>query len=245
MRMGREGVMERKILVGILDDHPPIIEGYNSRLRGHPHIEVAWSASNGEGLEKLQEHSPVDVLLLDIVVPVSETNRAPYPILSVIPRLLQTYTDLAILVITMHNQPLLIRAIIDAGASGYILKDDHHFFNNLPMIIESVIHGGIYLSQQAKQQLFKREGASSPRLATRQLEALSLCAAYPEATTYELAKRMGVANSTIRNLLSNAYVALDVHSRTAAVAKAQQLGMISSGNQSMNISDLLEGDDLL
>jgi DNA-binding NarL/FixJ family response regulator len=233
--------MERKILVGILDDHPPIVEGYNSRLRGHPNIAVAWSASNGEAMEKLQAKNPVGVLLLDIVVPVNETNRAPYPILSVIPRLLQTYPDLAILVITMHNQSLLIRAIIDAGASGYILKDDHHFFNNLPLIIESVIHGGIYLSQHAKQKLFKQEG-SVLQLASRQLEALSLCAAYPEATTYELAQKMGVANSTIRNLLSGAYVALDVHSRTAAVAKAQQLGIISPGIQSMDISDLLDGE---
>jgi hypothetical protein len=87
--------MDHKILVGILDDHPPIIEGYISRLRDQAKIEVAWSAPTGEAMDKLISQTPVDVILLDIVVPVSEANRSPYPILSVIPRLLQTYPDLA------------------------------------------------------------------------------------------------------------------------------------------------------
>jgi DNA-binding NarL/FixJ family response regulator len=231
--------MERKIQVGILDDHPPTVEGYFSRLRDQPNIQVSWTASFGEEMEKQISQSLVDVLLLDIVVPVSETNRSPYPILSVIPRLLQAYSDLVILVITMHNQPVLIRRIIECGASGYILKDDSHFFTNLPLIIESVVHGGIYLSKHAKQQLFQPDSVI-PQLGARQMEALSLCGAYPEATTYQLAQKMGVANSTIRNLLSGAYVALDVHSRTAAVAKAQQLGLISPGVQPLDISGLLD-----
>ncbi len=229
--------MAQKIKVGILDDHSPTVEGYLSRLREQTGIQVLWTSSNGEQMEKLVSQMPVDVLLLDIVVPVSNTNRSPYPILSVIPRLVQTYPNLVILIITMHNQAVLIRRIIECGASGYILKDDNHFFTNLPLIIESVVHGGIYLSQHAKQQLFQRDDVI-PQLGARQMEALSLCAAYPGATTYELAQKMGVANSTIRNLLSGAYVALDVHSRTAAVAKAQQLGLISAGVQPVDISGL-------
>ena len=63
-------------------------------------------------------------------------------------------------------------------------------------------------------------------LTPRQIEVLSLCAAYPDAMTSELAEKLNVANSTIRNLLSSAYLRLGVRSRAAAVARAQQLCLI-------------------
>jgi DNA-binding CsgD family transcriptional regulator len=54
-----------------------------------------------------------------------------------------------------------------------------------------------------------------------------MCAAFPDATTGELARHLGIANSTLRNLLSEAYVRLDVRNRAAAVAKARQTGLIT------------------
>jgi DNA-binding NarL/FixJ family response regulator len=228
----------QKIRVAILDDHPPIVEGYLSRLRAAENIEVVGYASNGDALNRLLEEKSVDVLLLDVIVPVSETNRSPYPILHVIPQILQAYPDLCVLVISMHNQQTLIRAVVEAGSSGYILKDDQNFLNDLPMIVESVAHGGIYFSQQAHQSLLKRRDQNN-QLTSRQQEALSLCAAHPDASTAELAKMLKVANSTLRNLLSGAYVALEVHSRVAAVAKAQQLGLVSSTIPPVSIKDLV------
>jgi DNA-binding CsgD family transcriptional regulator len=64
-------------------------------------------------------------------------------------------------------------------------------------------------------------------LTPRQLELLSLCAAYPDLSTAELAQKMSVSNSTVRNLLSSAYLRLNVHSRTAAIEKARDLGLIT------------------
>jgi DNA-binding CsgD family transcriptional regulator len=62
----------------------------------------------------------------------------------------------------------------------------------------------------------------------RELEALSLSAAYPNSKTAELAHKMKIANSTLRNLLSSIYLKLDVHTRAAAIAKARQMGIITS-----------------
>jgi len=64
-------------------------------------------------------------------------------------------------------------------------------------------------------------------LTARQLQALSLCAAYPDATTGELADMLGVAHSTLRNLLSEAYLRLDVRNRTAAIEQARKMGLIA------------------
>jgi len=226
--------LNNKIRIAILDDHPAIIEGYQARLRESQFVEVVGSAGNGEAIEAILAKHPVDVLILDLGVPVSERNLSPYPVLLAIPRLAEMYPSLHVLVISMHNQLSLIQAVIEAGARGYILKDDRAFMHDLPAIIETVAHGGSYFSRQAYEALF-RPRTNSPALTQRQLQALSLCAAYPEESTMELAGRLGVASSTMRNLLSSAYIVLQVHSRVAAVARAQQLGYIQPIDKSIDL----------
>jgi len=217
----------KKIRVTILDDHPNIVDGYVYRLSRIPQIEVVATCSFGDELEPSLAEHPTDVLLLDVNVPAGSDNPNPYPILSIIPRLLQQYPELNILVISMHAERGLIRAVMEAGASGYILKDDQSAARDLGNVVLSVAGGGIYFSQKAHQLYAKSQSPDgNDLLTTRQLEVLSLCAAYPDDTTAELAQRMAVANSTLRNLLSGAYVRLKVHSRSAAVARARQMGII-------------------
>jgi len=61
----------------------------------------------------------------------------------------------------------------------------------------------------------------------RQREALSLCAAYPGYTKDKIARKLGIANSTLRNLLSDSYRRLIVSNLAAALIKARQLGLIT------------------
>jgi len=84
------------------------------------------------------------------------------------------------------------------------------------------------MSRQAKDALLRtgEEDGESP-LAKRQLEVLSLSLSYPDSSTADLARMMSVSNSTVRNLLSKAYMKLGVHNRIAAVTKARQMGLIS------------------
>lgn len=219
--------MDKKIRVTILDDHQNIIDGYMYRLSAAPQIEVAAAIHFGDELEATIADHPTDVLLLDVNVPTSAENPNPYPILHAIPKLLQTYAGLNILVISMYAERGLIRAVMDAGASGYILKDDQTTAQDLGSVVTSVAGGGIYFSQKAHQLYIKHLSREDELLTVRQLEALSLCASYPNDTTAEFAKRMSVSNSTVRNLLSAAYLKLGVNNRAAAIARAQQLGLIT------------------
>jgi DNA-binding NarL/FixJ family response regulator len=141
--------------------------------------------------------------------------------------LLQEFPDTAILVISMHAERALIRALVEAGASGYILKDDHDAIRELSSAIKTIAAGGIYFSHHAQQALSASAGSNGPPLTIRQREVLSLCAAYPDLTTAQIACKLGVANSTLRNLLSGAYLRLEVRSRPAAVSRARQLGLIA------------------
>jgi two-component system nitrate/nitrite response regulator NarL len=219
--------MADKIRVMILDDHQSIVDGYIYRLSGNSKIEVALTLSHGDELETALRAHPTDVLILDVQVPVSEENQNSYPILHVIPQLIQLYPDLAILVISMHAERGLIRAVMDAGASGYILKDDHKAIRELGNVILSIAGGGIYLSEKARIIFIKnRDAVTEEPLSARMLEIISLCAAYPNSKTAELAQMMKVANSTVRNLLSTAYIRMGVRNRAAAIAKARQLGII-------------------
>ncbi len=215
--------MPAQIRVAILDDHQSIIDGYCYRISSAPHIKVVATALFGEELEPMLEAHEVDVLLLDISVPNSAENNNPFPILYVIPRLLQRHQGLNILVISMYTQHALVETLVNAGISGYIFKDDQASIQQLAKIVEIVAGGGIYFSQGAYRDLRGEQPDSI--LTPRQLEALSLCAAQPDGDTVVLANKLGITGSTLRNLLSGAYLRLGVRTRAAAIAKAQKLGI--------------------
>jgi DNA-binding NarL/FixJ family response regulator len=228
--------MKEKIQVVILDDHQGIIDGYNFRLHNEEDIEVVATIGYGEEIEPVLAQYPVDLLLLDVTVPTSPENRNPYPILFVIPKLLKLYPNLTVLVVTMHNQRTLIRAVLEAGATGYVLKDDQTSIKELPSIIRMMVGGGIHLSPGAYQLVMSSQGSSLEQpLNARQLEALSLCAAYPDATTAELADRMRIEGSTLRNLLSGAYLKLGVRTRASAIAKARQIELITPESSAVEV----------
>ena len=215
-----------KIRVGILEDHQSTIDGYLFRLSKHKNIEVVSTLSYGFQLAPMVDSLDPDLLILDVSVPTSPENSNPYPILFEIPDILQKHPEIAILVISMHNQRTLIKAVIEAGASGYILKDDREAVVNLGEIIKSVVDGGVYFSKQSFQLISQNEG-DEYNLTKRQKEVLSMCASRPNSTTAEIAEKLKINPSTVRNLLSTAYMRLNVKNRTAAIIKARELGLIS------------------
>jgi DNA-binding NarL/FixJ family response regulator len=92
----------------------------------------------------------------------------------------------------------------------------------------SIANGGIFFSKKAHNLYMQTDGINGADLLTpRQIEVLSLCAAYPDASTSDLAEMMTISNSTVRNLLSSVYLRLGVHSRTAAVEKAREMGLVT------------------
>lgn len=225
--------MPKKIRVTILDDHQITVDGYFYRLGQHPDLEIVDSLRFGEQLGPSLEKHPTDVLLLDFSVPTSPDNPNLYPTLTEVPRLLQIYPNLVVLMISMFAERSIIRAVMEAGASGYILKDDSDAIQDLPNVILSVADGGIYLSERAGQRYQKAVDRNDSNLTRRQLEVLLLCAAFPGSKTAELAQKMSVSNSTVRNLLSGAYLKLNAHTRAGALQKARELGLLTSDSPTL------------
>lgn len=217
------------IRVAILEDHQGIIDGYTLRLNSVPGIEIIGQVYYGAELFPFLRENIVDVLIMDLRVPISEENTEPMPVLHVVPALLEKYPDLAILVITMLEETALLRALVKVGIRGYIVKDDRESIQQLGRVVSMVAHGGVFFSQSAYQLLRSDSDAGQELpLTLRQMEALSLCATFPDSSTDELASRMNISGSTFRNLLSEAYRRLGVQTRMAAILKARQLGILTS-----------------
>jgi two-component system nitrate/nitrite response regulator NarL len=207
--------MVSPIKVAILEDHQSIIDGYHMRLDEASGIEVVGIANNGEELNTLlKEKLELDVL-----------NENPIPILHYVPRILADNPNLNILIVSMYTQPSLIKALSDVGVSGYIFKTDSDSIRRLPAIIKSVATGGRYFSDHA-DDTSKPDAASKQILTTRQLEILTYCASYPDLSTEQIALELGIASSSVRNMLSETYDRLNVHTKAAAITKARLLGLI-------------------
>jgi DNA-binding NarL/FixJ family response regulator len=225
--------MSTGIKIAILDDHQSIIDGYLYRL-SEPECEIVGMAIYGEDIEKVLAESRPNVLILDANVRSSHENPNPYPILPFVRIALQNYPDLKILVISMLTAGALVEALVEAGVHGYIFKDDENSIRQLCHVIKNVANGGVYFSPGAWEKV--KPGHSSLILTGRQLEALSVSAAYPDLSTFSLARKLAISSSTFRNLLSGAYKRLGVSTRTAAIVRATRLGLLANANHEPNLT---------
>lgn len=226
--------MSTKIKVAIVEDHQSIIDGYNFRLsEPESGCEIVGVALFGEDVEMMLAESKPNVLILDANVHSSPENPNPFPILPLVRMVLQKYPDLKILVISMLTANALIEALVDAGVRGYVFKDDDGSIHRLSHVIKSVAEGGAYFSPGAWEKV--KPGQSSSILTSRQMEALSLIAAYPDQSTYLLAQKLAVSDSTFRNLLSGAYKRLGVSTRAATIVRAGQLGLLVNPNEAPDL----------
>ncbi len=218
--------MTQRLRVMVLEDHQGVIDGYRYRLDREADIEVVATAVYGEELEStLATNQPVHVLILDVNVPNSAEDKERYPILHAIPKMLRCYPDLKIITVSVYKQAALIKAIMDAGASGYILKDDRETHCILASVVRSVAAGGIHLSKEAYEQ-FMRKTAKKSHLSPRQEEILYLCASYPGWPSEEIGNELGLSGATVRNILSQIYAKLGVSNRSAAIDRAKEFGLI-------------------
>ncbi|MFQ5409222.1 MAG: response regulator [Anaerolineales bacterium] len=211
----------------ILEDHLPTLDGYLYRLSRYSDIQVVAHCSYGSELLPMLRAHPAEVLLFDLRVPVSAADESLFPSLENLPHIVQRYPGLAVLVISAHNEYHYLRTALQAGASGYILKDDHHTLRRLGEIIRSAAHGETFISPRARRRLHQNPAARiAIPLSAREAEILALSAARPAASLADIARMIGYAESTVRTTLSRAYAKLDVPNRAAANAKAVELGIV-------------------
>lgn len=176
---------ERDLRVVVADDHDMFRQGLVSLLKTLEHIEVVGQAKDGEqALVEIKRLEP-DLALLDVSMP--KLNG-----LEVCRNALSAKLDTAFVILTMHDDLLLAQEAFDAGAEGFLLKDNT--FDEVAKAIDRVSRGKGYVSDTLRNrlQLSKHEYQA---LSERELEVLTLLA--KGETVKNIAAKLDVSTSSI------------------------------------------------
>ncbi|WP_067486803.1 response regulator [Actinomadura hibisca] len=205
------------IRILLIDDHPVVRSGLRALLADQPDFELVGEAATGEeGVAQARALRP-DVVLMDLRLG-SGINGA-----EATRHILAAGPDAPrVLVLTTFDTDADIVAAIDAGATGYLLKDAPA--TDLHAAIRAAAAGDSALAPSVASRLLDRMRPQAATLTPRELEVLRLVA--EGMSNRQISKKLFLSETTIKTHLVHIYAKLDVDSRTAAVATATRRGLI-------------------
>jgi len=198
----------------IVDDHPIVRDGLRGVFAAEPDLTVVGEAA--DGAEALRRAASADVVLMDLRMPGMGGVEA-------ITRLRETCPDVRVLVLTTFDTDSDVLPAIEAGATGYLLKDAPR--DELLRAVRSAYRGESVLSPSVAGRLMGRvRRPVDGTLSKREREVLALVA--DGTTNREAAKRLFVSEATIKTHLLHIYDKLGVRDRAAAVGEAYKRGLL-------------------
>lgn len=205
-----EEPQNRMIRVALADDHPLIRLGIRTALAEAGDIALVGEATTGEATRDLCQEQRPDILLLDLSMP------GPPPQETLL-WLRDQCPQVKIVIVSAHLNGAYIRAAVEAGVVGYVLKDEA--LDNMVESIRSVAGGQVWFSQAVVQKLLawrkNVETVAAAQLSEREREILALLAqGKPNA---QIAAELNLAEQTVRNYVSGLYQLLGVASRAEAI----------------------------
>ena len=208
--------MEKKIRILIVDDHPVVRNGLIGMLSGRPEFEIAGEASDGQQAVDQSARLCPQVILMDLRMPVLDGVQA-------ITRIRARQPEVHVLVLTTYDSDADILRAIEAGATGYILKDAPR--EDLYRAILATAQGQTYLSPTVASRLMDQLRApTETALSPREVEVLEWVA--KGASNKEIARHLHLSEATIKSHLLHIFTKLGVNDRTQAVTLAVQKGII-------------------
>jgi DNA-binding NarL/FixJ family response regulator len=213
---------KKKTRIMLADDHQLVRAGFRALLKQVPAVEVVAEASDGlEALDLFKKHRP-DVVLIDIAMP--KLNG-----LEAIARITEEFPNAMVIVLSMHaNQEYVVQAI-QAGARGYLIKEDA--VSELNAAIKGVTDGEIYLSPSISKHLthgdLERVGLRYDPLAkltSRQREVLQLIA--EGNNTKEIAFLLKLSVKTVEAHRTQVMHRLGINDIPSLVRQAMRSGLV-------------------
>jgi len=205
------------IRVLIVDDHPVVRDGLRGIFAGDADFEVVGEAADGAEALVQAGQQPVDVVLMDLRMPGMGGVEA-------ITRLRVEFPATHVLVLTTYDTDRDVLPAIEAGATGYLLKDSPRA--DLLQGVRAAHAGRPVLAPSVASRLMglvagaEQRPAAVTALSPRELEVLRLVAA--GSANREIARRLFISEATVKTHLLHLYDKLGVRERAAAVAVAYQ-----------------------
>lgn len=204
------------IRVLLVDDHPVVRSGVASLLASEPDLEVVGAAASGSEAIALAGELRPDVVLCDLRLG-SEPDGV-----GVTEALRGREEGPAVLILTTYdNDSDIVRAVM-AGAAGYLLKDAEP--EAIADGIRDAAAGRLVLTPELERRVTDRMVEGVPRLSARELEVLA-CVAEGLANK-EIARTLFISEATVKTHLVHAFGKLGADSRTEAVLRARQHGLL-------------------
>jgi DNA-binding NarL/FixJ family response regulator len=211
--------MTEPIRVVVVDDHPTVRRGTCDMIEEAEGLEVVAAGANGdEALALVDQHQP-DVLMLDIQMPGRDG-------LSALRELRKRGSKVGVLMMSAADDERIVEAL-SAGANGYLLKTATE--EEVERAIRLVAQGqSAILQPEVAQAMVTAARRTSPLvdlLSEREVEVIKTLA--KDMANKEIARELGISDRTVQQHLANIFGKLGVSSRTGAVLKALQQGIIT------------------
>jgi NarL family two-component system response regulator LiaR len=207
------------IRIVLVDDHIVVTEGLEMLLSDYEDLEVVGSARGGRaGIALCAELQP-DVVLMDLSMPDVNGVEATRGVLAANP-------GIRVIALTGHLDEELLRGVLDAGASGYLLKTVSG--DDLAEAVRAAANGRATLSLEALPHLRpgrSQDGGAARDLTGRELDVLRCLS--EGVTNKAIAKELSLSPGTVRVHVSSILAKLGVESRTAAARYAIRHGLVS------------------
>jgi DNA-binding NarL/FixJ family response regulator len=203
----------RRLKVLIVDDHPLMLRAIRASLSHQEDIEVVGEVSSGDKVVALVGQTGPDAVLLDVRMPGMDG-------LTVLEHLRQQYPSVAVVMLSGIDDPALVRAALERGASAFVLK--HVDPRDLGSALRQSVTGSIFRPLDllnANQSAFDDVGLTKRELSI--LEELP-----GGGSNQQIAKRLFLAEQTVKFHLTNVYRKLGVSTRTEALRYAYENGLV-------------------
>lgn len=208
-----------KINVLLTDDHQIIIDGLKSLLKNQEEIKVSAEANNGREAIRILGLIAIDVLLMDIDMPVMNGIEA-------LKEITNQFPEVKVIILSMHNEAGMIKNLIGLGAKGYLLKSCSQ--EELVEAIRKVASGQSYFSADVTLSLLKPSfadpGKTNELLTDRETEILKLIAA--GFSNKEIGDQLFISHRTVDTHRTNLMKKLDVGNIAGLISYAIKNGIV-------------------
>jgi DNA-binding NarL/FixJ family response regulator len=191
-------------------------QGIRSELAANGASVVAEAVNGTEAIAAAAKYRP-QIVLLDSQLPDRSCADVCLAILG-------EHASASIIVLSTSQQEASVRAALDAGARGYLLKDSEEL--DLPRTIDRVLAGEKVIDPAAAAAILDSRGEDQPRLTTQELNVLRLVA--EGLTNPEIGERLYLSRHTVKEYVSHAMRKLEATNRIEAVRKAAALGLVET-----------------